>query len=382
MSVFSHSDFDHHELLAFRDDPTTGLKAIIAVHNSSLGPATGGCRMFPYASDEAALSDVLRLSRGMTYKSALAGLALGGGKSVIIGNPHQEKSRELMLAMGDFIDSLGGKYISAEDSGTGVSDIATMAERTNFVTGLMASDTEHGGDPSPTTAYGVYRGICSAVAYKGGNLSGLRVALQGIGNVGYYLARHLIEAGAVVYAADINRKNIDRAVNELGVTELPLGEVLSADVDVLAPCAMGGSINQASIESIKAGIVAGAANNQLATADMGEALRARGILYAPDYVINAGGIIDVYYQSAGNHDVDVVTEHVNRIGNTLTQIFTRSDGEGKATSVIADVMAEEIFKQPAALAAAQLSNGISNSGDTNNGAKNNGATNNSNTVAA
>ena len=346
MSVFSHPDFDHHELVAFKDDPASGLKAIISVHNSSLGPATGGCRMFPYASDEAALSDVLRLSRGMTYKSALAGLALGGGKSVIIGNPHQDKTRELRLAMGDFIEGQGGKYISAEDSGTGVSDMAIMSERTNFISGLMDNDSEHGGDPSPVTAYGVYRGICSAVAYKGGDLQGLRVALQGIGNVGYYLARHLIQAGATVYASDINRRNIDRAVNELGVTELALGDVLSADVDVLAPCAMGGAINTATIDSIKASIVAGAANNQLATPEMGEALLAKGILYAPDYVINAGGIIDVYYQSVGNHDVDIVTEHVNRIGDTLSKIFERSKADSPSTSIIADVMAEEIFKQP------------------------------------
>ena len=346
MSVFSHPDFDHHELVALKEDPVTGLKAIIAVHNSRLGPATGGCRMYSYASSDEALSDVLRLSRGMTYKSALAGIALGGGKSVIIGNPQQDKTRELMLAMGDFIESQNGHYISAEDSGTGVSDMAIIAERTDHVTGL-SDDPEYGGDPSPTTAYGVYKGICAAVDFQlGGDLQGVRIALQGIGNVGYYLAQHLCDAGAQVFAADVNRHNIDRAVENLGVTEIGLNDVLSADVDVLAPCAMGGAINVSSINTVKASVIAGAANNQLGTLAMGDALMEKGILYAPDYVINAGGIIDVFYQQAGNRSAAVVREHVNNIGNTLSSIFQRSKQESTATSTIADLMAEEIFSGP------------------------------------
>ncbi len=346
MDIFSHPDFDQHELVAFRDDPATGLRAIIAVHNSNLGPATGGCRMFSYVNDKDALSDVLRLSRGMTYKSALAGIALGGGKSVIIGNPQQSKTRELMLAMGDFIESQNGNYTSAEDSGTSVSDMAIIAERTTYVTGL-SDDPEHGGDPSPTTAYGVYKGIAAAVDFQlGSDLQGVRVALQGIGSVGYYLAKHLREAGATVFAADVNRRNIDRAVADLGVIELALDEVLNADVDVLAPCAMGGAINENTIDHIKATVVAGAANNQLATVAMGDALLAKGILYAPDYVINAGGIIDVFYQQKGNRSAEVVKAHVDKIGDTLTSIFQRSEQESSATSSIADVMAEEIFKKP------------------------------------
>lgn len=346
MDIFSHPDFDQHELVAFRDDPATGLRAIIAVHNSNLGPATGGCRMFSYVNDKDALSDVLRLSRGMTYKSALAGIALGGGKSVIIGNPQQSKTRELMLAMGDFIESQNGNYTSAEDSGTSVSDMAIIAERTTNVTGL-SDDPEHGGDPSPTTAYGVYKGIAAAVDFQlGSDLQGVRVALQGIGSVGYYLAKHLREAGATVFAADVNRRNIDRAVADLGVIELALDEVLNADVDVLAPCAMGGAINENTIDHIKATVVAGAANNQLATVAMGDALLAKGILYAPDYVINAGGIIDVFYQQKGNRSAEVVKAHVDKIGDTLTSIFQRSEQESSATSSIADVMAEEIFKKP------------------------------------
>lgn len=343
MSVFSHPDFDQHETVAFRHDRASGLKAIIAVHNSALGPATGGCRMFPYASDEAALGDVLRLSRGMTYKSALAGLSLGGGKSVIIGNPRKDKTRDLMLAMGDFIESLGGAYVSAEDSGTGVSDIAIMSERTTHVSGLLTDGSEYGGDPSPVTAYGVFRGIEACAQYRGLDLQGLRVALQGIGSVGYYLAMHLVSAGATVYASDINDANIQRAVADLDVEPVATADILAMDVDVLAPCAMGGAINANSIDTIRASIIAGAANNQLASPEMGEALKSRGVLYAPDYVINAGGIIDVFYQSSGNHDPIVVGAHVDRIGATLTEIFQRSDSESKATSLIADTMAEEIL---------------------------------------
>lgn len=346
MSIYSHPDFDQHELISFRQDVKTGLKAIIAVHNSHLGAATGGCRMYPYASESDALSDVLRLSKGMTYKSALAGIALGGGKSVIIGDPRQDKTRELMLAMGDFIESQNGHYVSAEDSGTGVSDMAIIAERTGHVTGLLA-DEEHGGDPSPTTAYGVYQGIKAAVNYRlGSDLKGVRVALQGVGSVGYYLAKHLLDAGASVYAADVNRNNIDRAVAELAVIELPIDRILNADVDVLAPCAMGGAINNNTVDTINASIIAGAANNQLATPAMADVLMSREILYAPDYVTNAGGIIDVFYQSSGSRDTDVVMAHVDRIGETLVSIFQCAEDKGRSPAVVADLMAEEIFKQP------------------------------------
>lgn len=346
MTVFDHADFDHHELVAFKDDAASGLKAIVAVHNSNLGPALGGCRMFSYTSNAAALSDVLRLSRGMTYKSALAGIALGGGKSVIIGNPHQVKTRELLMAMGDFIDSLGGHYITAEDSGTGVADMAVIGERTKYVSGFIA-DEEHGGDPSPITAYGVFQGIVASVAYQfNADLKGMRVALQGIGNVGYHLARMLIDAGAIVYAADINAANINRAVNDLGVIETPLTDILASDVEVLAPCALGGAINADMIDSLKAKVVAGAANNQLATVAMGEVLLQRGILYAPDYVINAGGIIDVYHQQKGSRDSTIVNAHVERIGDTLSRIFDRSAEESRPTNEIADKLAEEIFMAP------------------------------------
>ena len=341
MTPFDHRDFDGHQLLAFREDRASGLRAIIAVHNTHLGPALGGCRMFPYSSHERALSDVLRLSRGMTYKNALAGLPYGGGKAVIIGDPRRHKSRELLLAMAEFVEGLAGQYITAEDSGTGAADMAVLAERTAYVSGVDNGDA--GGDPSPVTAYGVFCGIRAAVAHKfRSDLSGVRVAVQGVGNVGYHLVEYLIGAGAQVSVADINLDNVRRVV-ALGARAVDVGEVLFADVDVVAPCAMGGAINPDSVDRIRAGVVAGSANNQLATADMGQRLLQRNILYAPDYVINAGGVIDVYYQLRRVRDRGQVLAHVERIGDTLVQIFRSSGSSREATSVIADRMAEAIF---------------------------------------
>ncbi len=319
------------------------LTAIIAVHNTNLGPAAGGCRMFPYATHEEALTDVLRLSRGMTYKSAMAGLPFGGGKSVIIGDSRKDKTRELLHAMGDFVDSLNGRYITAEDSGISVEDVRVMAERTEYVSGFDASE-EHGGDPSPVTALGVFIGIREAVSHRcGTDLGGIRVAIQGVGNVGFHLARFLTEAGAEVTVADVNEGNLNRAVSELGVTAVSIDDILSAEVDVLAPCALGGAINRDTVGTIKAGIVAGAANNQLSSPDMGGELLDRGILYAPDYVINAGGIIDVYYQRLGQRSDEVVKPHVARIGLNLGAIFRASDVQRRPTNEVADEMAEAIF---------------------------------------
>lgn len=344
MSVFSHKDFDGHQQVSFRCDEKTGLKAIIAVHNNNLGPALGGCRMFDYNSDEEALSDVLRLSRGMTYKSAMAGLPLGGGKSVIIGNPRSQKNRELLLAMGDFVESLGGAYVTAEDSGTGVSDMRTIAERTAHVSGVD-ENAKYGGDPSPSTAYGVYKGIEAAVAFKlKSDLRGVRVAIQGVGNVGYHLARFLSEAGAEVFGADINEANLQKAEADFGLQRLPLPSVLGADVDVLAPCAMGGAVSYESVHGIRASIVAGAANNQLAQPEQGEILMQKGVLYAPDFVINAGGIIDAYYQFADIDDRPTMIAKIEEIGATLTRIFELHAEKQICTAVIAEQLAEEKFK--------------------------------------
>ena len=340
--IRAHPDFDRHELVACRADK--GLNAIIAVHNSNLGPAAGGCRMFPYSSMRGALTDVLRLSRGMTYKSALAGLPLGGGKSVIIGDPRRDKTRDLLHAMGEFVESLQGRYITAEDSGTSVQDMAIIGEKTRHVSGVNPDD-QYGGDPSPVTAYGVFTGIRAAVAWRRGTgLAGVRVAIQGVGNVGYHLARLLTEAGAEVLVADVSPANLARA-KTLGVAMTGVAEILAARVDVLAPCALGGVIDHETLPVIRADIVAGAANNQLASAEMAGLLLERGILYAPDYVVNAGGIIDVHYQQQGERDRQVVNAHVERIGDTLHRIFEASDQRRLPTSDIADEMAEAVFVQ-------------------------------------
>jgi len=353
MSVYAHREFDDHQQIAFFNDRQSGLRAIIAVHNTNLGPALGGCRMWPYSSEDEALNDVLRLSRGMTYKSAIANLKLGGGKAVIIGDPRTDKSDALLYAMGDFIEGLGGRYITAEDSGTSVIDILKMGERTSYVSGVdKASD--HGGDPSPSTAYGVFISLREAVTYKmqRPDLKGLKVAIQGLGNVGYRLAEYLHEAGALLYVTDIVQATVDRAVLELDAIAVTGDEIFSLDVDVFAPCALGAAINDKTIGQLKANIVAGAANNQLATADHGHQLHQKGILYTPDYVVNAGGIIDVYYQrkmlesgySAQNYATDLATK-VEEIGTTLKEIFARSDAENVPTFMIADRVAEERFNK-------------------------------------
>lgn len=345
MSIFSHPEYDNHEHVAFYHDKKSGLKAIIAIHNTNLGPALGGCRMWPYAGDEEALCDVLRLSRGMTYKSALANLKLGGGKAVIIGDPNGQKTDALLHAMGDFIESLGGRYITAEDSGTKVPDIAKIGERTAHISGVVKG-SEHGGDPSPTTAYGVFVGLKSAVSYRlgRGDLNGLKVAIQGVGNVGFRLAKHLKEAGAEIFVTDIFERNVERAVSELGVAAVKADEIFGLDVDVFAPCAMGAIINDETIAQLKAPVIAGAANNQLAEARHGEILRQREILYAPDYVANAGGIIDAYYQRTGGTD-EQLGAHVETIADTLNEIFERATQDNLPTSVVADRLAEERFNR-------------------------------------
>ena len=350
MSVFTQQDFADHEQVVFCSDDKTGLKAIIAIHNTNLGPALGGCRMWPYASEDEAIRDVLRLSRGMTYKSALAGLKLGGGKSVVIGNPRTDKTPALLDSLARAIDRLGGRYIAAEDSGTGVPDMKRMRKLTPFVAGVEEKPSDDGmrsGDPSPSTAYGTFVGIQAAVRERLGrdSLEGIRVAVQGIGNVGYDLARRLHQAGAKLWVSDIDQASLDRAEAELGATVVAADEIFSVDVDVFAPCALGAVINDRTLPRLKASIVAGAANNQLAEPRHGLALMNRGVLYAPDYVINAGGIIDVYYEHAGlDAGRSELVAHIDRIHDNLMEIFARSRREERPTSEVADAIAEERFK--------------------------------------
>jgi leucine dehydrogenase len=349
MPVFKHPEFDQHELVAHHADPKSGLRAIIAVHNTKLGKGLGGCRMWPYASEDEALTDVLRLSRGMTYKAALAGLPQGGGKSVILGDPRRDKTPEMMRAMGRFVDTLGGRYVVAEDSGTSVADIQLMAEHTRHVGGLAderAAAAGRTGDPSPATAYGVFVGIQAAVRWKlqRADLKGLRVAIQGVGNVGYRLARHLHEAGAKLWVTDIHAPAVERCVKEFGATAVAMDAIFGVDADVFAPCALGAIINDRTLPQLKAAIVAGAANNQLAEPRHDGLLALRGVLYAPDYVINAGGIIDIWHEESG-YDEARVRVHLERIGTTLTDIFERGKREQHPTGEIADRMAEEKFRR-------------------------------------
>ena len=342
MSVFENREFDGHEQIVFCHDPASGLKAIIAIHNTNRGPALGGCRMWPYASDEDALTDALRLSRGMTYKSALAGLDYGGGKAVIIGDPRQDKSEALFRAMGRFVDTLGGRYSIAEDVGISVPDVEVMAQETRHVAGVTAGGV---GDPSPGTAYGVYRGIKAAAKHRLGvdSLKGLRVAVQGVGHVGYYLCRHLFAEGAQLVVADIAQDSLERVVQEFDAHVVAPEDIAAAAVDIYAPCALGAVINDASLPDLKAKIVAGSANNQLAEARHGEALRKRGILYAPDYVINAGGVIVISHEGA-DYDEARAFAHVAQIHDTLSEIFRRADADKIATSAAADRLAEERFR--------------------------------------
>ena len=345
MSVLSSSAFDHHELVAFGHDKKSGLNAIIAIHDTQRGPSSGGCRMYPYMTSDQALFDVLRLSRGMTYKSAVAGLPFGGGKSVIIGDPRKDKNVRLLHAMGEFIDSLGGKYIVAEDSGTGVEDMLIIGEKTHYVTGVD-SESPHKGDPSPSTALGVSIGIQASVRYKMGldTLSGMRIAIQGVGHVGYHLTALLVKAGAKVFVADVSSECVARTVKDFGVTPVSPEDIFGIEVEVFAPCAMGAIINDDTLPLIKASIIAGAANNQLAEPRHADLLKERGVLYAPDFVVNAGGMIDVFYQQP-NTDKDLMHDHIVGIGDTLMSIFKRADEEACSTHSIAERLAQEKLQQ-------------------------------------
>lgn len=355
MNIFTSPHYDKHQQVVFGYDETSGLKAIIAVHNTNLGPSLGGCRMHPYGSDTEALADVLRLSKGMTYKSALAELPLGGGKSVIIGDPARDKNEGLLEAMGRFVGSLGGNYIAAKDMGMNVQDLTVMARRCPHVSGIRESVDDAGrvrnGDPSPSTAYGMFCGIKASVKHQlnRNDLEGIKVAIQGLGSVGYRLAGLLREEGAELYVSDVNEESLDSAAGELDARVVSVEEILGLDVDVVSPCALGAVINDETVEKIRAKIVAGAANNQLATPAHGERLHRRGILYAPDYVINAGGIIDAYYMDT-RKSAQALKNHVENIANTLEAIYQASRRSLLPTNLIADQMAESRFQEQQRLA--------------------------------
>ena len=340
MAFFDLADFDDHEQVIYCSDKASGLKAIIAVHDTTLGPAVGGCRLWNYANDEEALVDALRLSKGMTYKNAMAGLKMGGGKSVIIGDAKSIKSEALFKAFGEALNQINGRYLSAEDVNITTSDIAIVNTVTPFVTGTEGKS----GNPGPFTALGTFLGIkaCVKHKFKRDDLNGLKVAVQGLGSVGYGLCEHLHKAGAKLFITDINQEALNKAATEFGATIVSLDEIYDQDVDIYAPCALGATINDNTIERLQAKIIAGCANNQLASPRHDQALLDLGILYAPDYVINAGGIINISFEE--NYSAEKATKKVEGIYDTLLDVFSKANEQNKPTGIVADEMAREIIK--------------------------------------
>jgi len=329
----------NHEKILFCQDKKSGLKAIIAVHNTVCGPALGGTRMWNYVNDQSALTDVMRLSRGMTYKNAISGLNLGGGKAVIIGDSKTQKSPELFNKFGEFVDSLGGSYITAEDVGINPQDMVHVYEKTNHVTGLPGKK----GDPSPITAYGVYMGMKAALKFQTGsdNLVGKKILVQGIGHVGLYIVDYLYKEGAEITVSDINSDLVQKTVAKYGCNHVHPDKVYDVDMDIYSPCALGATINDTTINQLKCSVIAGAANNQLMDEKLhGEILFQKGIVYAPDYLINAGGVMNCY---AEIHDISdaKVMEMAGNIYQTTTDILSSSRNENIPTSLAANRLAEK-----------------------------------------
>lgn len=342
--MFDHDGYSDHESVTWLNDADTGLRAVIAVHSSALGPAMGGCRLWRYPDPAAALADALRLSEGMSLKNAMAGLPLGGGKAVILGPlPDDAGARAAAFrAFGRAIDRMGGQYVTAEDVGVSVADMVEIARETRHVSGVTAA-CGVGGDPSPYTARGVLRAIEAAALQVFGrsDLDGLRVAVQGVGNVGGQLARLLAGQGARLLVADIDPARQARVAEETGATPVDLEDILTADVDVLAPCALGGAVTAARAAAFPARIVAGAANNQLATPEAGTALHRRGVVYVPDYVANAGGIIAVGAEYLRHGTETAVLADVDAIGPRVADLLARSAAQATAPEDIADRMARD-----------------------------------------
>jgi len=330
-----------YEQLVFCQDKTSGLKAIIAIHDTTLGPALGGTRMWNYATEEEAIEDALRLARGMTYKNAAAGLNLGGGKTVIIGDPLKDKNEEMFRAFGRFIQGLNGRYITAEDVGTTVADMDLIHEETNYVTGISEAFGSS-GNPSPVTAYGVYVGMKAAAkeAFGSDSLEGKTVAVQGVGNVAYTLCEYLHEEGAKLIVADINQASVDRAVNAFGAVQVDVNDIYAVEADIFAPCALGAIINDNTIPQLKAKVIAGSANNQLRDTTHGDLIHEMGIVYAPDYVINSGGVINVADELYG-YNADRAMKRVATIYDKIERIFEISKRDGIPSYVAADRLAEE-----------------------------------------
>lgn len=340
MKIFQELEQTGHERLSFFYDRETGLKSIVGIHSTVLGPSLGGCRMWNYASEDDALKDVLRLSRAMTYKSAVAGLNLGGGKGVIIGDPKGANKPEILRAFGRAVETLAGSYITTEDVGISVPDVDIIRSTTRYAVG--GSQAGGAGDPSRMTALGVFQGMNAAVKHAqiGEDLRGLTVAIQGVGNVGYRLCHHLKTAGAKIIISDISEDKVKQAVQEFGAQAADPSEVAEVDCQIFAPCALGAVLNSRSIPKLRCKIVAGAANNQLEFASDGLALHERGILYIPDYVINAGGLINVAAELPGYNE-DAVRADVCKIYSTIESVLSRAKAEDLLPVQVADSLAEE-----------------------------------------
>lgn len=340
VGVFPEVDTYGHEQVSFFQDKDSGLKAIIGIHSTVLGPSLGGCRMWNYTDEAAALRDVLRLSRGMTYKAAVANLKLGGGKAVIIGDSRTQKTPELLKAFGRAVEYLGGRYITAEDVGIKVQDVDLMRTQTKHAVG--GSNEGGSGDPSIMTAFGVFQGMKAAIkaAGIGDSFEGIRVAVQGVGNVGYHLCSYLSNAGAKLIVTDIYPNQIERVVQEFGATEVAPDAIYAVDCDVFAPCALGAILNAKTIPTLTCKVIAGAANNQLETESNGFDLFKRGIVYAPDYAINAGGLINVSAELDG-YNKEIVLGKVSQIYNTISDILGISSQQSIPPHVAADRLAEQ-----------------------------------------
>ena len=339
--IFESISKTNHEEVVFCHNKDAGLKAIIAIHNSVLGPALGGLRMWPYATEQDALSDVLRLSRGMTYKAAVSGLNLGGGKAVIIGDPSKDKSEALFRAFGRFVNSLNGRYITAEDVGIDVNDMEYVYRETEFVTGVHQV---HGGsgDPSPFTAFGTLQGLMASLQTQFGNedVGNYSYAVQGVGHVGMEYVKLLSERGAKIFVTDINKELVQRAVDDFGAEAVSADDIYDVNVDIYSPCALGGTVNEQTLERLKCKIICGAANNQLATNEIGDEVQKRGILYAPDYAVNAGGLMNVSLEIDG-YNRERAMRMLRTIYFNLGRIFEISKRDNIPTYMAADRMAEE-----------------------------------------
>jgi leucine dehydrogenase len=342
---WSLPDFDEHEAIHFISNDECGLKAIIAVHSTHLGPAAGGARFWHYAKDEEALVDALRLSRGMSYKNAMAGLPLGGGKSVILADEKRAKSPDLLHAFGKAVNELAGRYVTAEDVGMSVSDMIEVSRTTKFVAGLPNSPGDVGGDPGPHTSLGVFLGIKAAVKWALGknDLNGLHIALQGAGSVATGVALHACAEGARLSIADVDPDKAKKLADRAGGKVVSPDEILTLVADVLSPCALGAVLDENTIAALKVPVVAGGANNQLATPQDGERLQQRNILYAPDYVINAGGIINVCTEFLGDGDASLVRHRIEGIPLRLEQIWSEGAETGRDPASVADAMAQRLI---------------------------------------